>query len=432
MKKTYILDTNVLMHDPRALFAFDDNEVIIPLVVLDELDKHKCGMSQSAMHARMTIRYLDELRALGKLNEGVMTERGGTIKVELNCAAQKVADLDPQRPDNRIINVALHMRDKYDSLRKVIVITKDINMRVKCNALNVDAEDYTSDTVVGDLDELYRGNTEIEVSDAEIDAFYQNGSMGVKNIIRPLYPNEYVLLKSNEKPKHTALAKFDGTGLVKAKSIENVWGVSPRNKEQTFVFDALFDQDIKLVTITGRAGVGKTLLSAAAGISQLLDSRVYKKIIITRPTVPMGKDIGYLPGNKMEKMNPWLAPIYDNLEVIFSDKGSYFVDGLISDGKIEIEALSYIRGRSLPRTYILVDEAQLLTRHEVKTILTRVGEGSKVILSGDIEQIDNNLDSYSNGLTYALEKFKDSEITGHITLEKGERSEIATLASEIL
>jgi PhoH-like ATPase len=420
------------MYEPKALFAFDDNEVVIPLIVLDELDKHKNGASQAAKHARMVIRSLDELRALGNINEGVLTERGGKIRVELNNLENVPSDLDLGRTDNRIISVALSLKKKYQDT-KVAVITKDINLRVKCDALGVKAEDYTSDSVVEDLDALYTGHTTIIVDEEDIDCIHKDGQVAVKNITRPLYPNEFVHLKSNINEKHSALAKFNGAGLEKIKTFGSIWGISSRNKEQAFTLDALFDQNIKLITITGRAGVGKTLLAAAAGVSQLFDSKVYKRIVLTRPVMPLGRDIGFLPGTMDEKMLPWMGPLYDNLDLIFSEKGRFYLDSCLNDGNIEIEPITYIRGRSVPRSYIIVDEAQNLTRHEVKTIITRVGEGSKVVLTGDIEQIDAPyIDSYDNGLSYAIEKFKEESIAAHITLFRGERSQLATLAAEKL
>lgn len=432
MDKIYVLDTNVLMYEPKSLFAFEDNEVVIPLTVLDELDKHKNGNSQAAKHARMVIRSLDELRALGKLDKGVLTERGGTIRVELNNIDHVPTDLDPNRMDNRIISVALQLKEKNQN-KKVTVITKDINLRVKCDALGVNAEDYTSDSVITNLDALYAGHTTIAVPDKDIDSIYEFGQVPVKNILRPLYPNEYVHLTSEVNDKHSALAKFDGTGLIKLRTFKNVWGISSRNKEQAFALDALFDPNIKLVTITGKAGTGKTLLSAAAGVSQIFDSHTYKRIVLTRPIMPLGRDIGFLPGDIDQKMMPWMGPLYDNLDLIFSEKGRFYLDAQMSEGNIDIEPITYIRGRSMPRSYIIVDEAQNLTRHEVKTIITRVGEGSKVVLTGDVEQIDAPyIDSYDNGLSYAIEKFKDEAIAAHVQLFRGERSDLATKAAEKL
>jgi len=432
MVKIMILDTNVLMYEPKSIFVFEDNEVVIPLLVLDELDKHKNGSSQAAKHARMVIRSFDELRAIGDLSKGVLTERGGTIRVELNHFDKIPGNLDPTRLDNRIISIALCLVENHKD-KKVVVITKDINLRVKCDALGLNAEDYTSDSVVADLDLLYDGHTTISVPKEDIDELYKSGSIPVKNITRPLFPNEYVLLKSNTDEKHSALCKFTGTGLGKIRDTGNIWGIMARNKEQKFAFDALFDPDIKLVTITGRAGVGKTLLAAASGVSQLFDSKIYKRIVLTRPIMPLGRDIGFLPGSLEEKMAPWMGPLYDNLDLIFSEKGRFYLDSCLNDGNIAIEPITFIRGRSMPCSYIIVDECQNISKHEVKTIITRVGEGSKVILTGDVEQIDAPyIDSYDNGLSYVIEKFKDEPIAAHVKLLRGERSSLATKAAEKL
>lgn len=432
MRKIYILDTNALIYEPRSLFAFDDNEVVIPLTVLDELDKHKNGITQSAKHARMVIRSLDEMRALGNINEGVLTERGGIIRVELNNIDNVPDGLDSNRPDNRIISVALNLKKKHSD-KKVIIITKDINLRVKANSLEVEAQDYTSDTVIENLDDLYSGHTKIIVDRDDIDNLYKLGQIPVKNITRPLFPNEYVHLVSNTNEQHSALAKFNGLALEKIRTFDNIWGISARNREQLFAFDALFDQDIKLVTLSGRAGVGKTLLAAATGVEQLLGAnKIYKRMVLTRPVVELGNSLGFLPGSLSEKMHPWMSPLYDNLDLIFSDKGRNYLESCMDNGIMKVEPMTYIRGRSLPKSYIIADEAQNLSRHEVKTLITRVGDDSKIILTGDTEQIDSNLDPFSNGLSYVIEKFKNEPIAAHVKLTKGERSELATLASEIL
>lgn len=432
MSKIYILDTNVLLHDPKSLFSFADNEVVIPLVVLDELDKKKDGHTEVARHARMVIRDLDEMRLQGNLTTGVKTPAGGIVRVELNHKDNIPAHLDPARADNRIISVVLGLKEDSPK-RKVALITKDINLRVKCDALGVKAQDYTTDSVAESADSIYCGESEINVPDGHIDMFHSLGYLD-PGIVKSYYPNQYVLLRSHSMPKHSGLARYEQGKLVKVEPHQDVWGISPRNKEQVFAFDALFNPDIKLVTLIGKAGCGKTLLAAAAGLAQVFDSHVYRKLIITRPVVPMGKDIGYLPGDKDEKMKPWMAPLWDNLELLFSEKGvGYMEMERQAGGKIEVEALTYIRGRSIPKTFIIVDECQNLTRHEVKTIITRVGENSKVILTGDIHQIDNAyIDAVDNGLSYAIEKFKEEPLAAHITLTKGERSELATKAAELL
>lgn len=432
MSKIYLLDTNVLLHDPRSIFAFQDNEVVIPLVVLDELDKKKVGgHDETARHARMVIRSLDKMRQQRNLHEGVSTPSGGTIRVELNYREHSIKDLDPSRPDNRIIGVALGLKSDNPN-SEIILITKDINLRVKCDALGVVAEDYNADSVAESPSSIYEGSKNIITSSQDIDSLYRDDCVDA-SAYEGLYENQYVVMNSDTKQQHTSLARYSKPMLFKINSLSDIWGISPRNKEQVFALDALFNPDIKLVTMIGVAGSGKTLCAVAAGISQVLDSRVYKKLILTRPVQPMGRDIGFLPGGIDEKMKPWMAPLQDNLDLLFSDKSSSYLDMQREAGIIEVEALTYIRGRSIPRSFIIVDEAQNLTSHEVKTIITRIGEGSKIILTGDILQIDNPfIDSVDNGLSCVVEKFKNHPIAAHITLHRGERSELATLAADIL
>lgn len=430
MSKIYILDTNVLLHDPKSILAFDDNEVVIPLVVLDELDKIKTGQDEKARNARTVIRKLDQMRSLGSIHEGVKTPNGGIIRIELNHREFVPSDLDPNRADNRIISAALGLM-KENAERKVLVVTKDINLRVKCDALDVPAEDYDTDSVAENPNAIYSGCSEINTTSPKIDTLYKDSFLDASEF-GFMYPNQYALLKSDVQ-KHSALVKHRNGMLLKIRPSASVWGIYPKNKEQAFAMDALFDPEIKLVTMIGRAGSGKTLLAAAAGISQMMDSHTYKKLILTRPIQPLGRDIGFLPGDIDDKMKPWMAPLQDNLELLFSEKGGHYMEMLKESGQIEIEALTYIRGRSIPKSFIIVDECQNLTLHEAKTILTRVGEGSKVILTGDILQIDNPyIDSVDNGLSCVIEKFKNSPLAAHITLVKGERSDLATIAAEIL
>lgn len=431
MRKIYILDTNVLLHDPRSLFAFQDNEVVIPLVVLDELDKKKQGHDETAKHARMVIRSLDKMRLDGSIHEGVETPCGGLVRVELNHRDQCPADLDPSRVDNRLISVALGLI-KDHAERKVILITKDINLRVKCDALGVVTEDYNADSVAESPHSIYEGSKEIWVPSTSIDKLHQDECISADGY-GEFHENQYVCMRADTNLKHSSLARYSRSVFIKINSPGNVWGISSRNKEQAFALDALFDPNIKLVTMIGKAGSGKTLLAAAAGISQVLDSHTYRKLIMTRPVQPMGRDLGYLPGDIDDKMRPWMAPLQDNLDLLFSEKGSNYLDMQRDAGVIEVEALTYIRGRSIPRSFIIVDECQNLTLHEIKTVITRVGDGSKVVLTGDILQIDNPfIDSVDNGLSCVVEKFKHHPIAAHITLQKGERSELATLAAEIL
>jgi len=431
MSKLYILDTNVLLHDPRSLFSFQDNEVIIPLVVLDELDKKKQGHDETAKHARMVIRSLDKMRTTGSIHKGVPTPAGGVVRVELNHRDQCPADLDPDRMDNRLISVALGIKQDCSD-RKVILITKDINLRVKCDALGVVTEDYNADSVAESPNSIYEGSKEILVPGETINELYRDENI-LSDGYGEFHENQYVCMRSNVDEKHSALAKYSKSCLIKIKTFDNIWGISSRNKEQAYALDALFNPNIKLITMIGKAGTGKTLLAAAAGISQVLDNHVYRKLIMTRPVQPMGRDIGYLPGDIDDKMRPWMAPLQDNLDLLFSEKGSNYLDMQRESGVIEVEALTYIRGRSIPRSFIIVDEAQNLTLHEIKTIITRIGDGSKLVLTGDILQIDNPfIDSVDNGLSCVVEKFKHHPIAAHITLQKGERSELATLAAEIL
>jgi PhoH-like ATPase len=372
------------------------------------------------------------MRALGSINEGVETEEGGIVRIELNHRDMVPPDLDPDRADNRIISVALGLMSQAEEEQKVTVITKDINLRVKCDALKVRAEDYSTDSVAASADLIYSGITELMVNDDKIDELHKNGYLELPNTF---YPNQYIWIKSNINEKHSALARYDQLSdkLVKISTYGDVWGISSRNKEQACALDALFDPNIKLVTLIGKAGCGKTLLATAAGISQLLDHHIYRKMGITRPIEPLGRDIGYLPGGVEEKMDPWMKPIQDQLDLLFSEKGATYLDMQRDEGRIQVEPLTYIRGRSIPKSYIVVDECQNLTRHEVKTIITRIGEDSKLVLTGDILQIDNPyIDSLDNGLSCVVEEFKDEPIAAHVTLRKGERSELATLAAEKL
>lgn len=429
MSKMYILDTNVLLHDPRSLFAFEDNEVVIPLVVLDELDKKKVGVhDETAKHARMVIRSLDKMRGQGNIHEGVKTDSGGIIKVELNHIDNCPTGLDPSRLDNRLIGVTLGLQQDHPD-RKIILITKDINLRVKCDALSISVQDYNADAIATNPSSIYEGTTSAYTDSRILDVLYRDSSVEADGYIE----NQYVFLRSSTRQQHSALARFSENRLKPIKQFHNIWGISARNMEQQFALDALFDPEIKLVSLIGRAGTGKTLLAAAAGISQVLEHGVYRKLILTRPVQPMGKDIGYLPGTKEDKMQPWIAPLQDNLDLLFSDKGSSYLEAQVDSGVIEIEALTYIRGRSIPKSFIILDEAQNLTQHQLKTIITRISDGTKIVLTGDIMQIDNPyIDSVDNGLSCVVEKFKTHSISAHVTLHKGERSELATLASEIL
>ncbi|RAP76676.1 PhoH family protein [Paenibacillus montanisoli] len=443
MKKIFVLDTNVLLHDPQAIFAFDDNEVIIPAVVLEEIDSKKRLADELGRNARHVSRLLDQMRLTGRLHEGIELDNGGILKVELNHRSfMRVQEMFGEMSnDNRILAVAVNyhieQQDKEES-NPVIIVSKDVLVRIKADVLGLEAQDYKSDQVVAPSD-VYAGYLTLKVHPSVIDEFYSYRFLTIKNLQMNtrLHPNEFVILRDEMGTSKSALLKVsqDGARLEPLYlSNDPVWGITARNAQQRMALELLLSDDIPLVTLTGKAGTGKTLLALAAGLMKVEDEHKYKKLLIARPVVPMGKDIGYLPGEKDEKLRPWMQPIYDNLEYLFDTKKSGDIDKILMGlGSIQVEALTYIRGRSIPGQFIIIDEAQNLTRHEVKTIVSRVGEGSKIVLMGDPEQIDHPyLDSISNGLTHIVERFKQESVSGHMTLEKGERSKLAQLAADLL
>ena len=436
MKKTYVLDTNVFLTNANSVFEFKNNDIVVPLKVLDEIDKHKKRQDGVGLNARKIIRTLDNLRSKGNLHRGVRLGKGKGL---LSVRGYDVNDLpqgcDLESADNEIITTAI-TEHKKNTKRKVIVVTRDINMRVKCDSLGVPTEDYVPNRVVEDESKLYSGFTKHLVDDQLIDQFYEGEEIVLEKEDGNFASNEFVMLVSNSNDKKTALARFMNysSPLKKIKDYKGKgpWGLNPRNKEQMFAFDLLMDENVPIITLIGKAGCGKTLLAIAAGLEQVLEKDVYKKLVVSRPVQPLGKDIGYLPGTMEEKMRPWLMPIQDNLDFLMNGKKNN-MEMFFEDGTIQVEALTYIRGRSISNAFIIIDEAQNLTMHELKTIITRVGENTKIVLTGDIEQIDSvYLDATSNGLSYAVEKFKPHEISGHVTLVKGERSKVATLASKVL
>jgi len=436
-KKNYILDTSVYLTDADAIYAYGNNDIIIPLKVLEEIDKHKKRQDGVGTNARRIIRTLDELRSKGNLKKGVRIRRGNGIACVKTLGETTLPkDLEASHPDNEIIGVAFGQQEQ-DSKRKTVLVSRDINMRVKCDAIGLSAEDYVENQVVKTTDELYTGFSTALVDDELIDQYYAGEDILLEQE-QKLFSNQFVMLVSNQNEKKTALAKYISSTVPLERVGDfkrGVWGVKPRNKEQSFALDLLMNDEIPVVTLIGSAGTGKTLLAIAAGLEQVIEKNSearYKRLIVSRPVQPMGRDIGFLPGTMEEKMIPWLLPIQDNLSFLMgNDKATLQMH--IEQGLIEIEALTYIRGRSITNAYIVIDEAQNLTNHELKTIITRVGDDTKIILTGDIGQIDNvYIDEASNGLTYAVEKFKKHGIAGHITLKKGERSTVATLASKVL
>lgn len=466
MKKTYILDTNVLLSDPNFFGNFQDNDLIIPILVLEELDRHKGRSDEVGRSCREVSRMLDKLGENKSLREGVPLPGGGTLKVLSSPTGY--SDLLPPElvqgssVDNMIIGFVLKLMKEYPN---AILVSKDINVRVKCSSLGINAQDYFSIRAADNAEHLYTGVKVVIVPDEVVSKFYSGIELKPEDITsEKVYPNQIIVLKSVDQEGNTirsALARVFPDGFVDhLKKYEQIFGVKPRNKEQTFSVELLMDPSIKLLTLTGKAGCGKTLLAIAAGLEQLSELNpegTYQKLIVSRPVQPVGRDIGFLPGSLAEKMEPWIAPVRDNLEFLLSNqsgkKGNARKKKLVEDnsggapgitkdpylqllqqkGLIEVEAITFIRGRSIPNAFIIIDEAQNLSMHELKTIVTRAGEGTKIVLTGDIEQIDNvHVDTFTNGLTHAVEKFKDYDLSGHVTLLKGERSELATLASKVL
>jgi PhoH-like ATPase len=439
--KHFVLDTNVLLHNPNALFMFTDNEVVIPFDVIEELDKFKASTDDLGRNARTVIRHLDGLRATGNISEGVaIPQTGGRLRIILEEDQQLCPGLTANTPDNRIICCALHLQQQG---QKVVFITKDINARIKSDALGLITEDFEAQKV--DFDHLYTGWREAVVPAKLIDRLFSDKQ--AKLDLPDLYANEFVLLKDENDPAHTALARAKGPpGVVIPVRPRRgpIFGVIPRNLQQTMALDLLLDDSVKLVSLIGAAGTGKTLMALAAGMSKTLNEQVYQKLLCARPIMPLGRDIGYLPGDKDQKLTAWMQPIFDNMSYLLSNRLTgdgqqqhaslssveQRIKQLMETGQIVLEPLTYIRGRSIPHQFMIVDESQNLTPHEVKTIASRVGEGTKLVLTGDATQIDNPyLDSSSNGLSYLVERLKGKPIVGHVTLGKSERSELASLVT---
>jgi PhoH-like ATPase len=436
VKKNYILDTNVLLHDPNSLLNFEDNAVLIPIEVLEEIDKFKRESNELGQNARMVSRMLDGFRDAGRLNDGVRLPNGGTLRILVPKTKNDVLPaLSASSVDNRILALASSIK-KSQPRAQSIVVTKDINLRIKADAIGLLAEDYETDRVL--ITDLYTGMIEVQMAPEKIAAFRANGELELNGGAQ-YFPNEFCTMLDETNPKKTALAKVDlsGTKLVPILDCrEGVWGIKPRNREQQFAFDALLDDRVKLVTLMGKAGTGKTLLAMAAGLKRTVLDREFRRLVVARPTISMGKELGFLPGSLDEKLAPWMQPIHDALEML-SDLNmghEHRRSGdLMRSGSIVVEALSYIRGRSIAGQFMIIDEAQNLTPLEAKTIITRVGSGTKVIFTGDPYQIDNPyVDSSSNGFNYIVSRFRSQPIAAHIELQKGERSELAELAADIL
>ncbi len=435
-EKTFVIDTNVFIHRSDAILSFKESEVVIPLWVLEELDKLKTFSDERGRNARHAIRFIEERAKRGKLAEGVKIENGSLLRVEMDFNRKYANELSLDRNDNKIILCALTLQAKYQwdkSGGQVFFVSKDINARVKARALGLHAVDYEKQKA--SMSTLYPGYKEASITFEHADRFRIDGSMAwPEELIR----NQYVLFTVSDHDM-TVLGRYDkDLGMLRyvEPRIEGVCGIHPLNPQQEMAFDLLLDDSISLVTLVGKAGTGKTLLALAAGFKKIFDTKVYTKMLASRPVMPLGKDIGFLPGDKEEKLSHWMKPLYDNMELIASQNTRAefkSVETILKSTKIEIEAITYIRGRSLPKQFIIVDEAQNLSPHEIKTIVSRAGKDTKVVMTGDPYQIDSPyLDSDSNGLTFLVESFKDQQLFGHVTLAKSERSILAELAAELL
>lgn len=442
-KKVFILDTNVLLNSPLAIYKFDEHDVVIPITVIEEIDRFKKDQSDIGRNAREVSRLLDKLRTEGTLSMGIKLfkdrEDSGQLFVYLGQKMDVLPELLANNTDNHILAIGMNLQKQFGPNRKIVVITNDSNLRIKADAFGIAAEEFEADKV--DIEKLYEGIKVVQVDSDVINKFYMEREIRLEDC--GLHPNEFVLLKDRSDSSQGVYGIYDASidivNIIDPRT-EGVWGIYPRNLEQNFALEILLNDKIKLVTITGKAGTGKTLLAIASGLLKTTDEDVYQKLLVSRPIFPLGKDIGFLPGDIDDKLNPWMQPIFDNLEYLMGgstvprqkriNKG---YQELINQGMLAVEPLTYIRGRSIPNQYFVVDEAQNLTRHEIKTIVTRAGEGTKIIFTGDPYQIDHPyIDSHNNGLTYIIEKFKDHEIAAHITLAKGERSELASIGAQIL
>jgi PhoH-like ATPase len=486
--KHFVIDTNILLHNPDAVFVFKEHHVVIPFTVIEELDKMKRKDDDLGRNARAAIRHLDRLRAIGKLSEGVdwgqlptparaafstgANGKTGSVRIDVTDYPRPPG-IEENNPDNRIIAVAYHLQRKGLS---TVFVTKDLSARIKSDALGLKTEDFTNQKV--DADKLYTGFVTIETEGGLIDELYRDRLLGMDRVtpalnqaletgsaeeeitvdqqmVATLLPNQFVVMKDKDDENHTGLGRrlADTDHIIPVTGPRKpVFGIMARNVQQTMAMDVLLDEEIKLITLLGSAGTGKTLLALAAGMTKVFAEGRYDKLLVARPIMPLGRDIGYLPGDKDEKLAAWMQPIFDNLSYLMSTRGGSTGSGsgatsghadshtseqrigkLMADGKLVLEPLTYIRGRSIPHQFMIVDEAQNLTPHEVKTIASRVGEGTKLILTGDIGQIDNPyLDQSSNGLAYAIEKLKGVRLFAHVTLAKSERSELASVAASRL
>lgn len=432
-----VLDTNVILFDASAIHKFKKADIYVPFTVIEEIDRFKRDLGENGRNARQFSRFIDELRAQGSLAKGVLLEKSDAhfyINSDTQFADLPKAMMDLNTADNRILATALILEKEFPN-STVELITKDINLRIKADVFGVDAKDYDPDNTV--FEDMYTGVKEIDVEPSIIDRFYKEKSVELNGEFK-LFANQYVIMRDSGNANHSAIGRFNGKEQRVVPLIsptDSIWGIHPRNVEQSFALDSLLNDEILFVSLVGKAGTGKTLLALAAGLYKTLDEGRFKRLLVSRPIFPMGRDIGYLPGDVEQKLNPWMQPIFDNVEFLMGadKKAAGRAQELINQGMLNIEPLTYIRGRSIPNQYLIVDESQNLTPHEIKTIVTRAGTGTKVVLTGDCYQIDNPyVDSANSGLTYSVERFKGQSISAHVTMTKGERSPLAELAANIL
>ena len=444
MSKYYVFDTNVLLYDPNSIFNFAGENIfiVIPITVVEEIDRFKKELSDRGRNAREFSRNIEKLRNSGDIIEGVKLDNGCVVSIKMprkNIDAFCDYCFMGDEGDNRILATALCLKEEIGNNTRIIFLTKDINLRIKAASLGLESRDYEQRDIKS-FDEHYKGWREVVVNDSIIDKIYKEHKLSINELdIEEPVSNEFYLINSKANPSKSALACYNNTmemvELIPPKfKDESFWGISPRNKEQIFAMQLLLNDKIKLVALVGKAGTGKTLLALASGLNQVIDENIYSKLVVSRPIFPMGKDLGFLPGDVEAKLGPWMGPIFDNLDfLVQSGSQDYDFKFLMDKKLVELEPLTYIRGRSISNQYLIVDEAQNLTPHEIKTIITRAGENTKIVLTGDPYQIDTPyLDAGTNGLIYVVEKFKENDIFGTVTLTKGERSQLAELASNIL
>lgn len=436
-QKTFVLDTNVLLFDPSSINKFGNNKVFIPLIVIEELDRFKKDQNENGRNARHFARSVDDLREKSSLTKGVDLPGGGTLQISvLREPVTRHSGIDLSINDNLILANALYLQENGES---VVLITKDINLRLKADAVGIEAEDYETSEIT--IDELYSGQRVFEVDAARLREFESDRQLQLtEEEKKTFFANEYLIVHETGNPQHRQLGRYHlkkGAIVPLIKTRDGVWGVYPKNVEQQFALDALLNHEISLVSLVGKAGTGKTLLAIAAGLECAIGQQHFSRVLVSRPIIPMGRDLGYLPGDVNEKLAPWMQPIFDNIDFLFGNQRANNEtttwDELINQGLLHVEPLTYIRGRSLPGQYMIVDEAQNLTPHEIKTIITRAGEGTKIVLTGDSAQIDSPyLDAINNGLVYCIDRLKKEDIVAHTKLTQGERSPLSEIASELL